>query len=691
LNLFPSVAELDEIVVTERDPALSVMERVIARKQLWQKDLSNYRADAYTRQILSNDTTIVSITEGSSALYWDRNYGYREIQLSRRQTSNIGEGENFAGVQFLPNFYDDDIEIAGYRLVGITHPDALRYYHFRLLEVTRLDDKPVYKIEVKPRRERQPLFEGVAYVLGRDYALLEVILKPNDVVNFPPPVQDFNLAYSQQFSNYGGSFWLPVDMRVDGRIRISMVGLRFPAMNFRQVSRLSDYRVNSTIPDSIFREKTRFVRADSVLLNQVPEVDQIPLTQEELEAYDTIDSTKTIEEAFRPEGFLARMAERSEREGEASGLLSGIGNVLPDGLAVSGRFNRADGLYLGLRQQLRLFGNRTRIRLNGGYSFYSSKWDAGVTIEQRTGDRMTAYGSYDRTTDPGYSSLLYSQGLNSFASLMGAQDYFDYYRNERLRVGLELNGLALGSTLRVQGNFENHSSFAQQAVSNYSLSGWHDARRPNTEFDNGRLHSISGSISRSMSSRNLGFAGNNGFEVSGEWAGNRLGSDFSFLKAAATVELSFPTFYKRRLFPNTIDIKISGGNSWGSPPLQKLGSIDGTLSYFTPFGSLKTRRNLPYIGDRYWVVTAEHNFRTIPFEVIGFRSLVERGWGIILFGGAGSANSSRVLPANLLESGAIHTEAGASLNSLFGILRIDFAVRLDKPGTFIGISIPRYF
>jgi hypothetical protein len=48
------------------------------------------------------------------------------VQISTTQTSNIAEGQNFAGVSYLPNFYDDDIMIAGYRMVGITHPDALR-------------------------------------------------------------------------------------------------------------------------------------------------------------------------------------------------------------------------------------------------------------------------------------------------------------------------------------------------------------------------------------------------------------------------------------------------------------------------------------------------------------------------------------------------------------------------------------
>ncbi|NBC65589.1 MAG: carboxypeptidase-like regulatory domain-containing protein, partial [Bacteroidetes bacterium] len=142
-----SVTELGEIVVTEEDPGLSIMERVIARKQIWRENLDTYQAEAYTRQILSNDTSIVSITESSSIVYWDSEEGHREIQVSRRQTSNMSEDQNFAGVNYQPNFYDDNVEIAGYRMVGITHPDAPKFYYFELEEIRQMDGKPVYKIK----------------------------------------------------------------------------------------------------------------------------------------------------------------------------------------------------------------------------------------------------------------------------------------------------------------------------------------------------------------------------------------------------------------------------------------------------------------------------------------------------------------------------------------------------------------
>lgn len=697
VSLSPSVTEMDEIVVTDRDPGLTIMERVIERKKIWRAELENYQVEAHTRQVLENDTSIVSISESRSIAYWDAQRGHREVQLSARQTSNLTEEQNFAGVSYLPNFYDDDIEIAGYRMVGITHPDALSFYHFRLLETLQMDGKPVYKIEVTPRRIRQPVFEGIAYVLGRDYALLEVDLKPNEIVSFPPPVQDFDLSYRQQFSNYGRDFWLPVDMRAEGVVRIGMVGLQFPSMKFRQVSRLSGYEVNTAIPDSVYEGNEVLVKADSSQAEiQFRQIEQVPLTSEERRAYETIDSTQTLEEAFKPEGFLARMAERDERDGR-EGFLGDVGRVLPDGLGIRGRFNRTDGFHLGLKYERRFHSAGLTVRGFSGYSFYSGDWDYGGEAEQRLFEagrsRFSFMAGYKTVTDTRFPSLLYTKGMNSITTLLGSEDYFDYFRNESLYGGLKIEDVLPGAYAELTARHELHRSFDRDDVYDYSLFGWHKTRRENRGIEEGTLNSFRMKLGYGTSSYDYGISGRRAFQISGEWSDGAFGSDFDFLNAAMSLDWNFRTFYPRRLFANTLDLHLSAGKAFGDLPLQRFGAVDGSLFRFTPFGSLKTRQGIPYEGSRYWLATAEHNFRTLPFEFLGLKALADRGWGIILFGGAGYADADGKYPDSdrLMTSDGVHTEIGASLNSIFGIFRLDFAKRLDEPGTYFGFSVPRYF
>jgi hypothetical protein len=695
IELSPSVTEMDEIIVTDKDPGLTIMEKVIERKKLWRRSLQNYQVSAYTRQSLSNDTSIVSISESSSIAYWDENRGHKEVQLTQQQTTNISSDQNFSGVRYMPNFYDDNIEVAGYNIVGITHPEATRYYTFKLVETQEFESKPLYKIEFTPRKNLQPTFEGTAWVLGRDYALLEVDLKPNDVVDFPPPVQEFDLSYKQQFSNYGGTYWLPVDVRIEGMVKVGMIGFRMPAIQFKQVSTLSDYEINTVIPDSIFSNDSDFVRLEESPSDSFDvKIERIPLSDEEIEAYSTIDSTYTFEKAFQPEGFLARAMD-SDDERDNDGMFSSVTDKIPGGLSPMLRYNRVDGFHAGLKYNREWNSDKTSVTGFGGYSVNSSFWDYGGSIEQQilnTGkSTLNARFRYAVETESRYSSPLYSFGMNSVSTIFGDVDYFDYYRNEVASAGLEVDNILPRTDIGLSFNHEIHRNFDGEIVEDYSLFGWHDTRRANPDISEGKLQSLIFSTAINKQQNTLGVTGRRQLLLEAEWSDEAIGSEFDFVNYRASLDWNFQTFFKRRVFANTLDLHFSGGISSGTVPIQKFGTIDGSLSRFTPFGSLRTRQFLPYEGTRHWLAVAEHNFRTIPFEWLGLQWFADKGWGIIVFGGAGHTYADRTLYENRFLSNGIHTEAGVSLNSIFGIFRIDVAKRLDSRGTFIGFSVPRYF
>ena len=695
IELSPSVTEMDEIVVTDKDPGLTIMEKVIERKKIWRQTLQNYQVNAYTRQLLSNDTSIVSISESSSIAYWDESRGHKEVQLTQQQTTNVSGDQNFSGVRYMPNFYDDNIEVAGYNIVGITHPEATKFYEFKLTDTKEFESKPLYRIDFTPRKNLQPTFEGTAWVLGRDYALLEVDLKPNEVVDFPPPIQEFDLSYRQQFSNYGGSYWLPVDVRIEGMVKIGMIGFRMPAVQFKQVSTLSDYKINTAIPDSVFSADEDLIRLqDSEMDSLSVSIERIPLSEEEALAYSTIDSSDTIEKAFQAEGFLARAMENSD-ENDRSGPLSSVMDILPNGISPRVRYNRMDGLHAGLKYKINIFDGGTAFSGFGGINTNTRFWDYGGNIKQQllnVGETVfNANFRYAVETESRYSSLLYSFGMNSVSTLLGSTDYFDYYRNESVSAGVEIIDVLPKTDVAVSFNHEIHSNFDAQTLEDYSLFGWHNTRRANPEIEEGKLQSLVFSTAINKQQNTLGVTGRRQLSLEVEWSDEAIGSEFDFATYRASLDWNMQTFFKRRVFANTLDLHFSGGLSQGTVPIQKLGTIDGSMSRFTPFGVLRTRQFLPYEGTRHWLAVAEHNFRTIPFEWMGLHWLADRGWGIILFGGAGHSYADRSVYENRFLSNGIHTEVGVSLNSIFGIARIDVAKRLDSPGTFIGISVPRYF
>lgn len=354
-----------------------------------------------------------------------------------------------------------------------------------------------------------------------------------------------------------------------------------------------------------------------------------------------------------------------------------------------------DGYHIGLKYEKEFEDSGFEISGFGGYSFHSDFWDYGISMDHELfradNTSFTLNAGYGNITDTRYRSTLYTATLNSIPTLLGTQDYFDYYRNEKIRAGLTVENLFPKTDVSMTANREIHSSFKENSEFDYSLFGWHDTRRINPKIDEGTLHSLSLNIAHGKLPPDFGIAGKNQVIFGAEHSSDALGSDFDFTRFSGRLDLHIETFYRRRLFANALDLSFSGGTALGDLPPQRLGAVDVAMSRFTPFSVIKTRQSVPYVGSRYWSAYGEHNFRTIPFELLGLNYFVDKGWGIILFGGAGYAEAKDEEPYNLLISDGVHTEIGASLNSVFGVVRLDFAKRLDAPGFFIGFSVPRYF
>ncbi|MEX2605514.1 MAG: DUF5686 family protein [Gracilimonas sp.] len=720
IRLKPSIADMGEILVTGEDPAIEIMREVIRRKQVWRANLNTYKAEAYTRQQIKNDTAIVSISESISIAYWDKEKGSREVLKSKRQTANMDAADNFAGVSYLPNFYDDNLDIAGFDLVGITHPKALSYYNFYLEDIRSMDGNVVYELSVTAKRKLQPLFEGTIYVLGEEYALLEVDLKPNSVVAFPAPVQDFDLTYSQQFSNFGGDFWLPVDVRIEGLVEIGVVGLRFPPIGFKQVAKLNDYEVNITLPDTLFKSNDTF-SVDSTTINSgdslfVRKVDLIPLDTEEEIAYKTVDSTATLEKAFRPKGFFTRFIDWEEEEGGSNGSVSaegegsgGKGNnkkgssilsKMTKNLSPLAHFNRVDALYGGLKHERRYLDNKISSRVFGGYSTGYEEFSYGFRMSWwplEKSRRFIVYSGYHAETYTRYNSDMFPKLITSFPVALGYEDYYDYYRNEGFLAGAAIRPLKFKGILRLNYKYEDHSAI--NYVTSYDLLGSSRIQRPNSYINEGNLSAVEISISRGDDKKAYGAIGANDYLFSMEHSAGFLGSSWDYTRFKVDLYRRFETFYQRRFFPNTLDMRFNAGTYLGDLPIQKNEVLDVAPGIFSPFGAFRAKRLNPYEGASYIALNAEHNFKSIPLEMIGWRNATKSGLSIIVFGGIGKTwvQQQQIDEFNNrygfspVTTNNLHMEAGVSLSNIFNLFRADVAYRIDDPGIFIGISIARFF
>ena len=588
--LTPVPLLFDPIVVTAETSAEGIMRQVIRRKQEWRPSLASYQAQAYARRVLENEEGIVSIGELASEIYWERERGLREVVKSRRVTQNLEAQEAYisAFAEFV-NFYDDDIPFIGHTLIGPTHPDALKHYRFHLTDKRYLDDKVVFDISVEPKNKLQAAFVGRIAVLDEDFALLEVELAPSRATTSSavplPLIEHMDFAYQQQFRGFAGGVWLPVDYRTNMQIKISTVGLRFPAIKYNVVTRLSDYQVNVDMPDTLYASE-EVLRVDSLAVAQDSSfarlADKVPLSAREQTAYATIDSTVQLEKAFQPTGFLARllMSEQTEAEMEVrteqpeeetegrAESSSWLGQI---GLKPALRYDRVGGVHLGLEGN-RGLGGGLEAGVAAGYNVGLKRWSyQGRVGWQRTAGKMAL--EYGRGPVPRIPSDSYIPLLNSSQFLLGLDDYFDYYWNERLRARLHFS-LPSQVGLQVGFNHEEHSSL--QETTAFSLLNRDWKPRPNPAIEEGRLRSVEAGFEWGGPYQPFGVTANRRVAVGVEHSSAGLGSDFSFTRLRLALDGHFKTFLKRRVTPNALDVRLVAGYSIGDVPVQRFGSLEAT-------------------------------------------------------------------------------------------------------------------
>ncbi len=703
-RLQPSAVELEGLTVTPgRHPARDIMREVILRKQARRERLETFRADAYNRFTLSNDTGIVAITEALTEWLWGEARGSREIVKGRRATENLDLRQSLPAGTFVTNLYDDNIEVFGHRLIGVTHPEALDVYRFELVGVRALGEQKVFDIAVRPESELTSGFVGRVSVLDSIYALLEVELRPSDTFRFPPPFQHFTVAYRQQFARFGEGFWLPVSLHTDLDVKVAAPGLlAFPGMHVDQVARLTDYAVNVPLPDSLFAQEEHLVvdsaavRSDRLLASAGAAV---PLSAREQRALAGIDSTETLDEAFAPSGPLTRLLNFSlfynDEEVAATDEEQEDDGGLPVSYGFSPElwFNRVDALHLAAEADLHL-GRRLTLHGTGGYKtgLRRAVYGGGARLDL---GRTALFAEYEYAVHPRYDSRRYGRFLNSLQTLFARPDYFDYYASERLRVGVEQDVPALWARARLHFNAESHRSVDR--TTSYDLFGNDNLQPANPPVEEGLLRSVSATVTFGENGLLAGLSGQRRLRLHVEHSDpDLLGGDFDFTRFEGAADYTLRTFFRRRLLPMTLDVRLTAGTFVGTLPPQRYGLVEASLRPYAPFGVLRTLPNRPYVGSRHVAFFWEHNFRSVPFEVLGLEAPARWGWELILGGGHGRTwadAEDEEVPAPLVARApdGFHHELTLSLNRLLGLLRIDLSKRLDAEGWAVSFGVARLF
>ena len=662
----PSEIVLAEVVVSSEDPAIGIIRKAIANKQRWIDRLKTYEMRAFTRRTVYRDTAVAAISESYTKGFWQKGDTLREIVTQRRQTANIPGESNFASVGRILNFLDDRLAFLGFTFVGPTAVDALDYYDYRLLRTRTAAGNDVYEIRMIPRTRTVPLFDGTIHIESGSYALVGVDVHPNAAFRIPF-TKNVIIRYRQQFGLYESSYWMPADIRINGEASISFPGVSFPRIKMTQTSVISDYSINTPIPDSIFRRPRLVVDSTATRMDTAFWAANLvlPLDSLEARAYRTLDSTQSLEVQFKPGGAAVTLS------AGGSGPFWTTLSFLDLG------YNRVEGFHLGAIADLDKVTESLSLTagLAYGISNKHGTYRLGGTYypaAHRTfGFGAEAYRIVDNTPERGTQSSL----LNMISALFFKEDIRDYFSAEGWKGFAKFRP---SDRVRFKVTYTSQREGSLPQRTNYSILFPSHLFRVNPPADPGKLAEVRLDLGLGEEPDPIGFVQKNTFDLSIERAAPALmGGNFNFTRLDGVLALTIPTFGQSYLMKPGFRIQASAGDAFGSLPVQRLFSIESAVDGWASFGVMRGADLKEFTGTGYTSVAVEHNFRNIPLLALGIPFLYDLDIDLIAFGGAARTWSRNALP-DVARTGT-YTEAGFSIGRILGFLRADFAWRLS-PG-----------
>ena len=264
---------IQEVVVRrdKKDPAYAIMREAIKQRNRNNEKVNSFSANVYMKSTVkmldvpkklpffinkkslpdSTNLGIVFMSESVAKYSMQKpNDKKEEMMASKVAGQKTGFSWNRVEDVFV-NFYEPSIKIFNYSERPFVSPLAtgsLLNYKYTYLGTFYIDNKPIHKIEIIPRRKGDPLFHGQIYINeGDNYQIYssDLYMTSDAQIEFADTVH-----IKQEMIKVNDSIWMPVQLQIYSHIKF----FGFTATDLSTAS-ISNYVVNKSFPKKYFNNE----------------------------------------------------------------------------------------------------------------------------------------------------------------------------------------------------------------------------------------------------------------------------------------------------------------------------------------------------------------------------------------------------------------------------------------------------
>ncbi len=463
--------QLNEVIIkaNAKDPAYAIMREAVKHRKQNLEAVQSFSANIYLKthaRLLkipqkipffinkknlpdSSDLGMIYLSESVAKYHFQRpNEVKEEMIASKVAGTKVGYSFNRVEDVFM-NFYEPSIKAGFYSERPFISPlstGSVLNYKYKYLGTFFVDQKPVHKIQISPRRKGDPLFHGEIYISEENYQIYscDFFITKDAQIDFADTVH-----IKQEMVKVNDSIWMPLQLQIYSRIRF----MGFDANDLSSAT-ISNYTLNKGFPKNFFNNEVFKVEEMANKKDSSYWTDSRPsiLSKEENKYYTKRDSILRKEETKE---YKDSVAKASRKPGFGIGGIQLRNELKGEYLSVESpllltQYNTVEGLNFTSRAWYTRRNKETRqlTRIYGQvhYGMETSRWGAearfyrlfkpkhSMSTSLKAGRVFTQFNAHEPINPL----------LNTCYSLFAEQNFMKLYQKDfiSLAYGQELfNGL----------------------------------------------------------------------------------------------------------------------------------------------------------------------------------------------------------------------------------------------------------